>query len=92
MKNVKFASRIGVTIKRLTGTCPVCGRPFTYPRKRRLNTAYVDERRNFLFPAKSVMAGWKPSMKPSGMNIIITGSDRAATRPQGSKNRQNTGL
>lgn len=43
--NIKRLKRIFLF---LTGVCPVCGKPFKYPRMRRMNTAYVKDELNYM--------------------------------------------
>lgn len=43
---------ISPAVKRVAGICPVCGKPFTYPRKRRMHTDYEKEERNYFYSCK----------------------------------------
>jgi hypothetical protein len=34
-------------LRKILGWCPMCQTYFTYPKKRRMNTAYIEEKSNY---------------------------------------------
>lgn len=43
-------------LKKFFGFCDHCGEWFVYPKKRRMNTAYVDEESNYCYECKDCFA------------------------------------